>query len=262
MRADGRVIHETAIVHADAALAEDVEIGAYSIVGAHVELGAGCRIGPHVVLNGPMRMGKNNRVFQFCSLGEAPQDLKYDDEPTRLEIGDGNTFREFATVNRGTVGGGGVTRIGDGNLFMGYTHVAHDCRIANNVIFSNTSQIAGHVEIGDKVILGGFTKVHQFTHLGEHCFTGISTIITRDVPPYVIVAGTQARPYGINKIGLRRRGFDESTIAALHTAYKALIRRRGGRDTAKEKIDALRAAHPEVQRFVEFIESSERGVVR
>lgn len=256
------MIHETAIVHPGATLASDVEIGPYSIVGADVELGAGCWIGPHVVLHGPMQMGRNNRVFQFCSLGEAPQDLKYDGEATRLEIGDGNTFREFATVNRGTVSGGGVTRIGDGNLFMGYTHVAHDCRIGNNVIFSNTSQIAGHVEIGDNVILGGFTKVHQFTHLGEHCFTGISTIITRDVPPYVVVAGTQARTYGINKIGLRRRGFDERTITALHTAYKALIRRRGGRDAAMEEIETLRAAHPEVQRFVEFIERSERGIVR
>lgn len=256
------MIHETAIVHADAILAEDVEVGAYTVIGAQVELGPGCWIGPHVVLNGPMRMGRNNRVFQFCSLGEAPQDLKYGGESTRLEIGDGNTFREFASVNRGTVGGGGITRIGNANLFMGYTHVAHDCVIADNVIFSNASQIAGHVEIGNHVILGGFTKVHQFTHLGEHCFTGISTIITRDVPPYVIVAGSEAKTYGINKVGLRRRGFAEDTINALHTAYKALIRRRGGRDEALGQIDALRAVHPEVQRFVDFIEQSERGIVR
>jgi len=171
------MIHETAIVHPGAELAADVEIGPYTIVGEGVELASGCHIGPHVVLQGPMRMGPDNRVFQFCSIGEAPQDLKYAGEPTRLEVGSGNTFREYTTVNRGTVEGGGVTVIGNDNLFMGYTHIAHDCRIGDNVVFSNAAQIGGHVEIGDYAILGGFTNVHQFTQIGEHCFTGMATVI-------------------------------------------------------------------------------------
>lgn len=256
------LIHPTAIVHAGAELAGDVEIGPYSVIGDGVILGAGCWVGPHAVLNGPMKMGERNRVFQFSSIGEAPQDLKYAGEPTRLEIGDGNTFREFTTINRGTVGGGGVTRIGNDNLFMGYTHVAHDCAIANNVIFSNTTQIAGHVEVGDHAILGGFTKVHQFTRLGEHCFTGISTVVTRDVPPYMTVAGNQAKNYGINKNGLRRRGFDEDTIAALHQAYKTLVHRRGPREAALEELEPLCAKYPEVQRLADFVMRSERGIVR
>jgi UDP-N-acetylglucosamine acyltransferase len=256
------MIHKTAIVHAGAELAGDVEIGPYTVVGEGVRLGSGCRIGPHVVLNGPMSMGAGNRVFQFCSIGEAPQDLKYADEPTLLEIGSGNTFREYSTVNRGTVGGGGVTRIGNDNLFMGYTHVAHDCVIANNVIFANAAQIAGHVEIGDFAILGGFTNVHQFTHLGEHCFTGISTVVTRDVPPFVSVAGGQGKAYGINKNGLRRRGFDEGVITALHQAYKLLVHRRGPRDVALGEVQSLCDEFPEVRRFTDFIVQSERGIVR
>ncbi len=256
------MIHETAIVHPGAELAADIEIGPYTIVGEGVELGSGCRIGPHVVLQGPMRMGPDNRVFQFCSIGEAPQDLKYAGEPTRLEVGSGNTFREYTTVNRGTVEGGGVTVIGNANLFMGYTHIAHDCRIGNNVVFSNAAQIAGHVEIGDYAILGGFTNVHQFTRIGEHCFTGMATVIARDVPPFVIVAGNQARAYGINKIGLRRRGFDEPTIKALYQAFKALVHRRGPRETAARELQPLCEQYPEVRRFTDFVVDSKRGVVR
>ena len=256
------MIHETAIVHPGAELTADVEIGPYTVIGEGVRLASGCTIGPHVVLNGPLSMGANNRVFQFCSIGEAPQDLKYAGEPTLLEVGSGNTFREYTTVNRGTVAGGGVTSIGNDNLFMGYTHIAHDCRIANNVIFSNAAQIAGHVEIGDYAILGGFTTVHQFTHIGAHCFTGMSTAIARDVPPFVIVAGNPAKAYGINKIGLRRRGFDERTIAALYKAFKALVHRRGAREAVAKELQPLCAEHPEVQRFTDFIVQSERGVVR
>jgi len=256
------MIHRTAIVHAGAELDADVEIGPYTVIGEGVKLGPGCTIGPHVVLNGPMEFGANNRVFQFCSIGEEPQDLKYAGEPTRVEIGNDNTFREFTTINRGTVGGGGVTRIGSDNLFMGYTHVAHDCVIGDKVIFSNTTQIAGHVEIGDFAILGGFTKVHQFTRLGEHCFTGISTVVTRDIPPYVSVAGNPAKAYGINKNGLRRRDFNEDAIAALYRAYKVLVHRRGARDAALEEVRPLCAEHPEVQRLADFVRQSERGIVR
>lgn len=256
------MIHPTAIVDPDASIATDVEIGPYSIIGAEVALGSGCRIGPHVVIKGPTRMGADNRVHQFASLGEAPQDLKYAGEPTRLEIGVGNVFREYVTVNRGTVAGGGVTRIGDGNLFMAYTHVAHDCRVGNETIFSNAASLAGHVEVGDGAILGGFTTVHQFSRLGEYCFTSMSAAVNRDVPPFVRVAGNYARAYGINSQGLRRRGFDEPLIRALQTAYRVLVHSRRAREQALAELAPLREQYAQVARFADFIVASQRGIVR
>ena len=256
------MIHPTAIVDASAQIADDCEIGAYSVIGPDVEVGTGCRIASHVVINGPTRIGNNNEIFQFASLGEAPQDLKYNDEPTRLEIGNGNRIREYVTMNRGTVSGGGLTSVGDNNLFMAYTHVAHDCRIANNTIFSNGASLAGHVTVGDHVILGGFTLVHQFSEIGAHAFTGMGTAVNRDVPPYVMASGNHASAVGINKNGLKRRGFSEEAIAGLHKAFMLLIKQRGSREEALQQTQALADALPEVKAFVDFVKSSKRGVVR
>lgn len=255
-------IDATAIVDGAARLADDVEVGAYTVIGPGVEIGPGCVIGPHVVLRGPTRIGRDNRIFQFASIGDAPQDLKYDGEPTRLEIGDRNTIREFVTMNRGTPGGGGVTRIGDDNLFMAYTHVAHDCQVGRGTIFSNAASLAGHVEVGDQAILGGFTSVHQFCRIGEHSFSGLGTVINRDVPPFVSVAGNHARAFGINKNGLRRRGFDEATIRDLHKAFRLLIKSRAAREAVFAEVEAMARTNPSVRRLLEFVRGSERGVVR
>jgi len=256
------LIHATAIVDETAKVAPDVEIGPYSIIGADVELGAGTVIGPHVVVKGPTRIGENNRIFQFASVGEQPQDLKYNDEPTRLEIGDNNTIREYATINRGTVGGGGLTKIGNDNLLMAYIHVAHDCQIGNDVVFSNGASLAGHVTVGDHAILAGFALVHQFCTVGEHAFLGLNSVANRDVAPYMIAVGSYATARGINKNGLRRRGFSDEVIQALHHAYMTLIRQRGDRQAALDSLDPDVREVAEVQRLIEFIQSSERGVVR
>jgi len=256
------VIHAQAIVDPGAQLADDVEIGPFAVIGPDVELGSGTRVGSHTLVSGPTRIGRGNRIFSFCSIGEQPQDLKYAGEPTRLEIGDGNTIREYATMNRGTVGGGGVTRVGNDNLFMAYTHLAHDCIVGNHTVFSNAASLAGHVEVGDWVILGGFTSVHQFTHIGEHGFAGLGTVITRDVPPFVTVAGNHARPYGINKNGLKRRDFTPEAIRALHRAYMVLVKARQVSDEAKGEVEELAGQFAEVRRFVDFVRTSERGIVR
>ncbi|MCB1755133.1 MAG: acyl-ACP--UDP-N-acetylglucosamine O-acyltransferase [Gammaproteobacteria bacterium] len=256
------MIHPTAIIDASAKIADDCEIGAYTIIGADVEIGPACWIGPHVVINGPTRIGRGNRIFQFASLGDAPQDLKYAGEPTRLELGDNNIIREYATMNRGTVDGGGLTKIGNDNLFMGYTHIAHDCQIANNTIFSNAASLAGHVHVGDYAILGGFTLVHQFSEIGAHAFTGMGTAVNRDVPPFVMATGNHANAVGINKNGLKRRGFSEATIAALHKAFLLLIKQRGSRELALEQTRELAEQFPDVKLFVEFVQNSKRGVVR
>ena len=256
------MIHPTAIVDADARLADDVEVGAYAVIGAEVSVGAGSRIGPHAVLRGPTRMGQGNRVFQFASVGEDPQDLKYAGERTELVMGDRNTVRECATIHRGTAGGGGTTRIGDDNLFMASTHVAHDCAVGDRTVFANGASIAGHVEVGDHAILAGFAGVHQFCRIGEHAFVGMHSVTNRDVGPFTLAVGNYAEARGINKEGLRRRGFDEATVAALHRAYMALVRRHDPREEALAAVRALAADHPEVRRFVDFIEASERGIVR
>ena len=255
-------IHATAIIDASAKISPRASIGPYSIIGPNVEIGAGTVIGPHVVIQGPTIIGENNHIFQFSSLGEIPQDKKYDGEDSKLVIGDNNTIREYVTINRGTLLGEGATTIGNDNWIMAYVHIAHDCVVKNNTIFSNGASIAGHVKVEDYAVLGGFTLVHQFCHLGEHSFCGMGSALNMDLPPYVIASGNLAKAYGLNKEGLRRRDFDEDVINALHQAYKALVLSKNSRAEQMEKIADLIEQYAEVRKFVGFIENSERGIVR
>jgi len=256
------MIHPSAIVHRSARLAPDVEVGPYSVIGEHVEVGAGSFIGSHVVLDGHTRIGRKNTIWHFVSIGAPPQDKKYQGEPTGVEIGDRNTFREFCTINRGTVQDAGVTRIGNDNWIMAYVHFAHDCQIGNNTIFANLSQIAGHVSVGDWAILGGNTQAHQFVQVGAHSFTGMGTYLAQDLPPYVTAAGNMAKPFGINKEGLKRRGFSPETIAGLKRAYKTLYRKGLTLEDAVGELKAQAAACPEVQPMLDFIARSKRGIIR
>lgn len=254
--------HPTAIIHPAARIADDVEVGAYSIIGEHVEIGAGTVIGPHVVINGHTRIGRNNRIFQFSSLGEVPQDKKYAGEPTRLEIGDHNVIREFCTFNLGTVQDVGVTRVGNHNWIMAYVHLAHDCQVGNHTIFANNAQLAGHVEVGDYAILGGFTTVHQFVKVGAHIITGLSTVLLQDVPPYVLASGNPSAPHGINSEGLKRRGFSNAAIMAIKRAYKTLYKSGLSFDEAKAAIQSQLAEHAELQPLADFLAASTRGIIR
>ncbi len=254
--------HPTAIIHPNAKLADDVQVGAYSLIGEHVEIGAGTTIGPHVVINGHTRIGKNNRIFQFSSLGEIPQDKKYAGEPTRLEIGDDNMIREFCTFNIGTVQDGGVTKIGNKNWIMAYVHLAHDCHVGNNTIFANNAQLAGHVIVDDFAILGGFTAVHQFCQIGGHVITGMGSVLRQDIPPYVMVAGDPAAPHGTNSEGLKRRGFSSAAVMAIKRAYKTLYKSGLTLDEAKAQINAQQADHPELKLMSDFLSRSQRGIVR
>ncbi|MFZ5502637.1 MAG: acyl-ACP--UDP-N-acetylglucosamine O-acyltransferase [Pseudomonadota bacterium] len=256
------MIHPTAIVHPNAKLAADVEVGAYSLIGEHVEIGPGTVIGSHVVINGHTRIGRHNRIFQFCSLGEIPQDKKYADEPTRLEIGDHNMIREFCTFNLGTAQDAGVTRVGNHNWIMAYVHLAHDCQVGNHTIFANNSQLAGHVEVGDYAILGGFTVVHQFVKIGAHIITGMGTILLQDVPPYVLASGNPSSPHGINSEGLKRRGFSGPSIMAIKRAYKTLYKSGLTLADAQQAIQAQQAEHAELQLLADFLATSKRGIVR
>jgi len=256
------VIHSTAIVDDSASVSPDCEIGPYSIIGADVVIEAGTVIGPHVVVKGPTRIGKHNHIYQFASIGEDPQDLKYAGERTELHIGDNNRIREYATINRGTVGGGALTKIGNNNLFMAYIHIAHDCQIEDNVVFANGASLAGHVTVGTHAILAGFACVHQFCTVGEHAFVGLNSVANRDVPPFMMVVGNYAEARGINKNGLRRRDFSEEAIGALHRAYLALVRQRGDRSQAMTQLEPLADEFPDVRRFMDFIAGSERGIVR
>ena len=256
------MIHSTAIIHPNARLADDVEVGAYSIIGEHVEIGAGTVIGPHVVIHGHTRIGKNNRIMQFNSLGEIPQDKKYAGEPTRLEIGDNNTIREFCTFNLGTIQDGGLTRIGDDNWIMAYVHIAHDCHVGSHTIMANGVTLAGHVHIDDWVIIGGLTGVHQFVRIGAHAMTGFQSRITQDVPPYFTVAGNPVEVHGINSEGLKRRGFDVVAIATIKAAYKTIYKSGLSFVDAQVTLQAQLASHPELQLLVEFLASSQRGIVR
>lgn len=256
------MIHSTAIVHPNAKLAADVQVGAYSIIGEHVEIGSGTLIGPHVVINGHTSIGQHNHIFQFCSLGEVPQDKKYAGEPTRLEIGDHNTIREFCTFNLGTAQDVGVTRVGNHNWIMAYVHLAHDCQVGDYTIFANNAQLAGHVEVGDYAILGGFTVVHQFVRIGAHIITGMGTILLQDVPPYVLVSGNPAAPHGINAEGLKRRGFASPAIMAIKRAYKTLYRSEMSLADAQAAILSQTSEHVELQPLADFLAHSERGVVR
>lgn len=255
-------IHPTAIVHPGARLAEGVQVGPYSIIGEHVEIGEGTHIGPHVVIEGHTRIGRDNRIFQFCSVGSEPQDKKYANEPTRLEIGDRNTIREFCSFSTGTVQDGGLTRVGNDNWIMAYVHVAHDCVVGNNTIFANNATLAGHVSVGDWAILGGFTGVHQFVRVGAHSFCGVGTVLLQDLPPFVTVSGNPAAPHGINSEGLKRRGYSSAGIMAIKRAYKTLYRNGLTLDEARRQIAEAAAQTPELQEFSDFIAESGRGIVR
>lgn len=256
------MIHPTAVIDPAAELADDVEVGPYSIIGPQVRIGSGTRIGPHVVIRGPTRIGSGNRIFQFASLGEIPQDKKYQGEDSELIIGDGNTIREYVTINRGTALDRGRTVVGDRNWIMAYVHIAHDCVVGSDTVFSNGATLAGHVVIEDHATLGGFTLVHQFCRIGAYAFCGMGTAINRDVPPYVMVAGNPAKPYGLNKEGLRRNGFSPETVRALQRAYRLLFRRGAPAESQRAELDVERRAHPEVDRLARFVEESVRGVLR
>ena len=255
-------IHSTALVDAGAELADDVEIGPYSIIGANVKIGAGTTVGAHAVITGHTTLGAHNQVFHFVSLGEAPQDKKYAGEPTRLEIGDHNVIREFCTFNIGTVQDRGVTTIGSHNWIMAYVHVAHDCVVGNHTIFANNASLAGHTEIGDWVILGGFTGVHQFCKIGAHVMTGISSVVFKDIPPFVMASGQPAAPHGLNNEGLKRRGFSVASLGALKRAYKILYREGNTLTEAQEKLAADAGTHAEIQQLLDFLARSERGIIR
>jgi UDP-N-acetylglucosamine acyltransferase len=256
------MIHPTAIIHSSAQLGNNVSIGPYAIIGEHVVIGDGSSVGAHTVISGHTTIGRDNRIFQFNSLGEIPQDKKYAGEPTRLEIGDRNVVREFCTFNLGTVQDGGVTRIGDDNWIMAYVHLAHDCQVGNHTIFANNASLAGHVTVGDYAILGGFTGVHQFCKIGAHVMTGISSVVFKDIPPYVMAAGQPAAPHGINSEGLKRRGFSAEALAALKRAYKTLYREGLTLNEAREKLTEQAQSVPEIQPLLDFIATSERGIIR
>lgn len=256
------MIHPTAIIDPKARIGSQVEIGPYSIVGPDVEIGDGSWIGPHVVVKGPTVIGRNNKIFQFASVGEDCQDKKYKGEPTRLVIGDNNIIRESVTIHRGTVQDNSLTQIGNNNLLMAYVHVAHDCMVGNNVVLANNSTLAGHVHVGDNVILGGFTGVHQFCHIGAHAFAAVSSVIVKDVPPYLMVAGHNAEPHGLNTEGLRRRGFSAETIAQLRRAYKVIYRQGLTVQAALPLLEDMVGECAEVQAFVDFLKASTRGIIR
>ena len=255
-------IDPRAVIEAGAKLAADVEVGPFAIIGANVEIGPGCRIGPHSIVTGHTKLGAGNQVFQFASIGDAPQDKKYAGEPTRLEIGERNVFREFVTVNRGTTHDEGVTRIGSDNLFMAYTHIAHDCRVGNHVVMANVATLAGHVEIGDHVIMGGLSAVHQFCKIGAHAFIANNAAVTRDVPPYVMAVGQPTEPHSVNATGLSRRGFTPEQVRNVKSAFRVLYRSELPLEEALAKLREAAATQPEVATFVEFIGRSTRSLVR
>ena len=256
------MIDARALVSSEAELASDVSVGPFSIIGPRVQIGPRTVVGPHVVINGPSTIGADNRIFQFASIGDAPQDKKYRGEPTRLEIGDRNVFRESCTENRGTTHGQGVTRIGSDNLFMAYAHVAHDCVVGNNTVFANCAALGGHVEIGDWVILGGLTAVHQFSKIGAHAFLAGGAIVTRDVPPYVMVAGNPAAPHSVNSEGLKRRGFTEEQIRNIRDAYRIVYRSDLKLAEALARLAPQADGRPEIRAFVDFIHASTRSLAR
>lgn len=255
-------IHATAIIDVTAELDSSVEIGAYSVIGANVKIDAGTRIGSHVVVNGPTIIGKNNHIFQHSSLGEAPQDKKYKGEPTLLEIGDNNTIREFCTFNRGTVQDKNTTKIGNDNWIMAYVHIAHDCQIGNHTIFANNASLAGHVDVHDHAILGGFTLIHQFCKIGSHVITAVGSVVFKDIPPFVTAAGYDAKPHGINAEGLKRRGYSADSILQIKRAYKALYRNGLTLDEAKIELAKMQSTTPEIGLLTDFLNASTRGIVR
>ncbi len=257
------MIDPTAVVDADARLGEGVEVGAWSLIGPGVQIGAGTRIGAHAIVRGPTVIGCDNRIYPFCSIGDDPQDKKFDGgRPSRLEIGDRNTIREYCSINRGTPGGGGVTRVGDDNWIMAYCHIAHDCQVGDHTVFANNATLAGHVTIENHVILGGFTGVHQFCRIGAYSFTAIAAIVVKDVPPYLLVSGNTARAFGLNRVGLQRHGFDGDTLRLLKRAYRTLFRDGLMLAEALAALEPLARDSEHVRRLLEFVRASQRGIVR
>ncbi len=260
------LIHPTALIDPKAELDSTVAVGPYTVIGPDVRVGAGTSIGAHCVLEGPTTIGQDNKIFQFCSIGAAPQDKKYAGEPTRLEIGDRNTVREFCTFNRGTSQDEGLTQLGDDNWIMAYVHLAHDCRVGNKTIFANNAQLAGHVHVGDWAILGGFTVVHQFVHIGAHSMTGMGSILFQDLPPFIMAAGNTAEARSFNLEGLKRRGFAPEQLNAVKQMYRILYRRGLTVDQARMEMIALQASHPDahatVQLMLDFLASATRGIIR
>jgi len=256
-------VHASAVVDPSARIGSGVEIGAFTIVGADVEIGDGTRIGPHCSIHGPTRIGRDNHVHGHAAIGGDPQDKKYGGERVELVIGDRNVIREFVTINRGTGGGGGATRIGDDNWLLAYTHIAHDCQVGNHCVFSNNSTLAGHVEIGDWVIMSGFAGIHQFCRIGAHAFIGMGALVNGDVPPYLLVASEDyGRPRGINSEGLKRRGFDADRIAAIKRAYRAVYLAGGSLADARQRLAEIAAESGDVREFLDFIERGERPLAR
>jgi UDP-N-acetylglucosamine acyltransferase len=255
-------VHPTAVVDKRAKLGANVTVGPYTIIDGDVEVGEGTTIGAHNVITGHTRIGRDNRIFHFCSIGEANQDKKYKGEPTRLAIGERNTIREYCSLNRGTVQDRGVTTIGNDNWIMAYCHVAHDCLVGDNTVFANHATLAGHVDIGDWTILGGFVGVHQFVKVGSHVMAGIAAVVTQDVPPFVTIAGNPTAPYGINSEGLKRRGFTPEAIAALKRAYRSLYKSGLSLADARADIDRLASEAPEVRPLADFLAQSTRGILR
>jgi UDP-N-acetylglucosamine acyltransferase len=255
-------VHPTAVVAPGAELDESAQIGPYAVIGPKVRIGAGTTVGPHAVIEGDTTIGKNNRIFQLAAIGAIPQDLKYAGEPTRLEIGDENQIREFTTLHVGTAGGGGVTRVGHRNLFMAYSHVAHDCQVGNGCVFANCAALGGHVVVEDHVICGGLSGIHQFVRLGRYAFVAAGGSVTMDVPPYCTVHGDRAVLAGLNTVGLSRHGFTPEQIARIKEAYRTIFRSKLGLREALAQVRAEHGRHPEVEHFLQFIEGSERGIVR
>jgi UDP-N-acetylglucosamine acyltransferase len=255
-------VHPTAIVDKRAKLAASVTVGPYTIIDGDVEIGEGTTVGAHNVITGHTKIGRENRIFHFCSIGEANQDKKYKGEPTRLEIGERNTIREYCSINRGTVQDEGVTRLGNDNWIMAYVHVAHDCQVGDNTVFANNATLAGHVHIGDWTTLGGFVGVHQHVKVGAHVMAGISAVLVQDVPPFITVAGQPTAPYGINAEGLKRRGFSPEAIAALKKAYKTLYKSGLTLADAKAELEKQAAESPEVRALADFLATSTRGILR
>jgi UDP-N-acetylglucosamine acyltransferase len=252
--------HPTALIHPGAQLADDVTVGPYAVIGEHVIVGAGSRIDGHVIVEGQTTIGAECHIFPFCSIGQPPQDLKYGGEPTRLVVGDHNVVREFVTLNLGTASGGGVTTIGHHNFLMAYVHVAHDCHIGDHTVLANAATLAGHVSIGDWAIVGGLVAVHQFVRIGPHAMIGGSSGLGQDVPPYLIAAGRPATLYGLNAIGLKRRGFSNEQVQALKQAYQMLFRSKLKRRDAIKAVTERWGGNAEIMALVQFIEQSERGV--
>lgn len=256
------MIHSHAIIDPTAKLADNVSVGPFSVIGAGVEIGEGSVIGPHVVIEGPTRIGRDNRIYSFASIGCDPQDKKYANEPTELEIGDRNVIREYCTISRGTTQDAGITRIGDDNWIMATVHIAHDCQIGNNTIFANSVTLAGHVTVGDCAILGGFTLVHQFCKVGAHCFTAMNSVISKDVLPFLMVSGHMAKPHGLNSEGLKRRGFSKQVLSDLRKAYKIIYRSGNTLERAIEILEPMSHASEEMAQLLDFLKNVTRGIVR